>query len=282
MRRFLLILGLSIILGSCKKETSNTLSPSEPSTQLNVPYGSDPAQKIDIYLPANRTDSTVLGVMIHGGSWSTGDKSEFDTYIPEIQSRLPKLALANVNYRLVNGTRNRFPAQEEDIQEVMRFLQAKVSEFQISNKVVLLGVSAGAQLALLQGYKHNDEVQPKAIISLFGPTDLADLYTNPVNPLTPIALIGITGFSLEQNPLVYAEASPINYVSEKSAPTLILQGAQDSLVSVNQQLRLKAKLEEKHVHAELVIYPNAGHGFYGENLTSALNEIRDFLLVYGK
>ena len=282
MRRFLLILGLSIILGSCKKETSNTLSPFEPSTQLNVPYGSDPAQNIDIYLPANRTDSTVLGVMIHGGSWSTGDKSEFDTYIPEIQSRLPKLALANVNYRLVNGTRNRFPAQEEDIQEVMRFLQSKVSEFQISNKVVLMGVSAGAQLALLQGYKHNDEVQPKAIISLFGPTDLADLYTNPVNPLTPIALIGITGFSLEQNPLVYAEASPINYVSEKSAPTLILQGAQDSLVSVNQQLRLKAKLEEKHVHAELVIYPNAGHGFYGENLTSALNEIRDFLLVYGK
>lgn len=281
MRQFLLILCVSMIMSSCRKETSVPINPAEARTELNLSYGSNPSQKVDIFLPANRNDSTVLAVMIHGGSWASGDKTEFNTYIPQLQQRLPAMAFANVNYRLVNGTNNRFPAQEEDIQAVINYLQSQKTEFGISGNMVLMGVSAGGQLALLQGYKHNQQVQPKAIISLFGPTDLADLYTNPVNPLTPIGLIGITGFTLEQNPEVYADASPINFVTERSAPTLILQGAQDSLVSVNQQLMLKAKLQEKNVPVELVIYPNAGHGFYGTNLTNALDRIRDFLLVYG-
>jgi acetyl esterase/lipase len=282
MHQFLLIFTVSMIMSSCGKETINPVNPSEPTTQLNVAYGPDPSQRMDIYLPANRNDSTVLAVLIHGGSWANGDKSEFTSFIPELQKRLPDMAFANVNYRLVIGTRNRFPAQEADIQNAIGFLQSNVEELRISTKIVLLGVSAGGHLALLQGYKHNSQVQPKAIISLFGPTDLADLYTNPVNPVTPLGLIGITGYSLEQNPAVYAESSPITYVTENSSPTLILQGAQDSLVPVNQQLRLKAKLEEKHVHVELVIYPNAGHGFYGTNLTKAFDQIGDFLGVYGQ
>jgi len=281
MRQFLLILGVSMIMSSCRKETSLPTNPSIAKTELNQSYGSNPLQKVDIYLPANRGDSTLLAIMIHGGSWASGDKTEFNTYIPELQKRLPGVAFANVNYRLVNGNSNRFPAQEEDIQWVVEYLQSRAEEFQISDDIVLIGVSAGGHLALLQGYKHNSQVQPKAIISLFGPTDLADLYTNPVNPLTPIGLIAITGYSLEQNPEVYSNASPINFVDEHSAPTLILQGAQDSLVSVNQQLMLKVKLEEKNVPVQLVIYPNAGHGFYGTNLTDALDQIRDFLFIYG-
>ena len=37
---------------------------------------------------------------------------------------------------------------------------------------ILLGISAGAHLALLQGYKHTDVVKPKGIVSFFGPADL--------------------------------------------------------------------------------------------------------------
>ncbi|HSB93628.1 MAG TPA: alpha/beta hydrolase [Flavitalea sp.] len=282
MRQLLLILCVSMIISACEKEGSNPISSSEASEQLNVAYGSDPAQKVDIYLPANRNDSTVIALMLHGGSWANGDKTELDSLIPELQRRLPHFAFANANYRLVNGTRNRFPAQENDVNDLVTFLQKKANVYGISGKIVLLGVSAGGHLALLQGYKHNSNVQPKAIVSLFGPTDLADLYTNPVNPITPVGLIGITGYSLEQNPTIYAESSPINYVAESSAPTLILQGAQDSLVPVTQQLRLKAKLEESHIPVELVIYQNAGHGFYGTNLSNALDRISDFLLKYGK
>ena len=282
MRQFVLILCVSMIVSSCKKEASSPVRPSEATKQLNVSYGSDPAKKVDIYLPGDRNDSTVLAVMIHGGSWANGDKTELNSYIPALQQRLPHFAFANVNYRLLKGTSNRFPAQENDIREVVSFLQSKALEFGISKEIVLLGISAGGHLALLQGYKHTGDRHPKAIVSLFGPTDIADLYTNPINPVTPLGLIGITGYSLEQNPTVYTESSPINYVTGTSAPTLILQGAQDSIVPVSQQVRLKAKLDENNVPVELVIYPNAGHGFYGTNLSNALDQIRDFLLVHGQ
>ena len=135
--------------------------------------------------------------MLHGGSWANGDKADLNGFIPELQRRLPHFAFANANYRLVNGTSNRFPTQENDIRAVVNFLQSKASELGISKKIVLLGVSAGGHLALLQGYKHTGDVQPKAIVSLFGTTDLAELYTNPINSITPVGLIGITGYSLE-------------------------------------------------------------------------------------
>lgn len=278
MRQVLMIVGVCMVLSACKKDPVS-LSFDKP-VQLNVAYGPESLQKMDLYFPPVRNDSTVMAVMIHGGSWTSGDKSELDTYIPELQKRLPNMAFANINYRLVNGTANRFPTQEEDVQSAIGFLKDHSADFRISGDFVLLGVSAGGHLAMLQGYKHTDQVQPKAIVSLFGPTDLADLYTHPVNPLTPIALIGITGFSLEENPGVYAASSPIEFVHAGSAPTLLLQGAQDSLVSVNQQVMLRDKLEASQVPVTLIVYPNAGHGFYGSNLTDALNQIRDFLKQY--
>lgn len=38
----------------------------------NVSYGPDPEQKMDVYLPANRTSGTKVFVLVHGGGWSGG------------------------------------------------------------------------------------------------------------------------------------------------------------------------------------------------------------------
>ncbi len=151
----------------------------------NVSYGADIKHRMDVYLPADRhPDSTKLIVLIHGGGWNGGDKSEFDRYINELQKRLPDYAFANVNYRLFNFNTgsNRFPAQENDIKAAMDFLKTKSSEYKISDQIVLLGASAGAHLALLQGYKNSDPEKVKAIVSFFGPSDLTELYNHPGNP----------------------------------------------------------------------------------------------------
>ena len=63
----------------------------------NVAYGTDPRQKMDVYLPADRNrDSTRLIVVIHGGGWNNGDKSQLTQYITELQKRLPGYAFANI------------------------------------------------------------------------------------------------------------------------------------------------------------------------------------------
>ncbi|HEX2629151.1 MAG TPA: alpha/beta hydrolase, partial [Chitinophagaceae bacterium] len=201
------LLLLCLIVSACQKNTGddNPTDPGAEKTMKNVAYGSDPLQKMDIYLPGGRTAaSTKVIVMIHGGAWATGDKADFDEYVDSLKKRLPGYAIFNINYRLSSGVSNTFPAQENDVKAAVDFIYGKRSEYFISDKFVLLGASAGGHLALLQGYKYSSPVKPKAIIDFFGPTDMTDLYNNPASPMIPqSAVASIVGATPATNPTLY-------------------------------------------------------------------------------
>jgi acetyl esterase/lipase len=247
-------------------------------TLLNVSYGTDTLQRMDVYLPANRSaDSTRVLVLIHGGGWAGGDKSEFAPVIPVLQKKLPHYAIVNLNYRLANQMTNHFPTQEQDIQAALQALVSKASEYGTSTDVVLLGASAGAHLALLQAYKHTTPVVPKAVISFFGPTDLAAIYNGQNNAYYKMGMELLVGGTPAAQPDVYKQASPITFAGKQNVPTLLLHGSGDRLVPVVQSKSLKEKLEKAGVPVELVIYPTEGHGWQGANLTDSYNRIAQFL-----
>jgi len=243
----------------------------------DVSYGKDTAQMMDIYLPAHRSiQSTKSIVLIHGGGWNSGSKKDFVAYIDSFKSRMPDYAIFNINYRLVNGS-NLFPTQEYDVKTAIDFIVTNSPEYHVNkNKLVLLGVSAGGHLALLQGYKYNN---PKvaAIIDFFGPTDLVTMFQKPWNPYVPFVLQMITGTTPRQNSALYKQSSPINYINPQSAPTLILHGGSDKIVNVSQSKTLKDKLDKAGVRNELIIYPGKSHGWYGETLSNSFDRIAAFL-----
>lgn len=255
---------------------SSTLFP--PSIYLNVAYGSDPKQVMDIYLPSDRTiQSTKILFMIHGGSWSGGDKNGFRGYIDSLKKHLPDYAYVNVNYRLASSSQNKFPAQENDIKLALSFVLDKTAEYRVSRDVILLGASAGAHLALLQAYKYADPVKVKAVISFFGPSDFNYMYNNPVFPQVPQLLELLLGGSPKDNEVIYHDSSPINYVTSQSCPTLLFQGGKDPLVNPKQSELLKARLQKEGVMNELVVYPDEGHGWRGSNLSDSFDKIAAFL-----
>lgn len=262
---------------SCKKDDAKI--PDFNSRLLkDLSYGNDPLQKMDIHFPEKRSrDSTVLAVLIHGGSWTNGDKADLDPYLELLKTRLPGYAMANINYRLANSETTRFPTQENDVHAAIDFLLSKTSEFGISDKLVIIGVSAGGHLGLLEAYKNRKDEPAEAVVSFFGPTDLTDMYNNPVHPGTPVLLTILTGFTPQSNPDAYRNSSPVNFVSPVSPPTLLLQGGKDSLVAMSQQTSLQEILETNNVPVELVVYPDAGHGFYGTNLPDAMDKLKAFL-----
>ncbi|MER3499410.1 MAG: hypothetical protein C4308_12650 [Chitinophagaceae bacterium] len=180
---------------------------------------------MDVYLPANRSiTATKVIVLIHGGGWNGGSKAEFDPYIYSLKKRVPDYAIFNINYRLVNSG-NLFPTQEYDVKSAIDFISKKASQYGINkDKIVLLGFSSGAHLALLQGYKYNNP-KIKAVIDFFGPTDMVDMYNNPMNPLVSIALQTIVGGTSTSNSAMYTQSSPINYVTGRAPPFIILHGA---------------------------------------------------------
>jgi acetyl esterase/lipase len=278
---YCLVFGLTVILSSCKKEDVSSVDRPKidslpAAAYLDVSYGNSTQQKMDVYLPAYRNERTRLVIIIHGGGWSSGDKKDFNNFITEFQKRLPGYALANLNYRLVTADGNYFPTQENDINTAIEFLKSKTGDYDISQNFVYVGISAGAHLALLQGYKHNDVLQPKGIVSFFGPVDLERLYTNSDQSI-PEQLKYIMNATLDVNPNIFFESSPINFVTSKSAPTLMLHGDKDELVPVEQAYMLQHKLEENGVFNKLIVYPGQGHGWTGKDLEDSFLQVEAFI-----
>lgn len=273
-----LLITMSVLVG-CQGSRSATPALSNMSSYSlhDISYGKDTAQRMDVYLPAGRNMSTTkVLVLIHGGGWNGGSKSDFASYIEAFRKRIPDYAIFNINYRLVNE-KQLFPAQENDVKAALDFVASKAMEYGINrNKVVLLGASAGAHLALLQAYKY-PQPQVKAVIDFFGPTDLVSMYNKPWHPLVPIALQMITGAKLSENPKIYEQSSPTHFVSAQSPPTLILHGGKDNIVAPWQSKELKNALDSAGVANELIIYPNEHHGWYGTTLSKSFNEIKTFL-----
>jgi acetyl esterase/lipase len=271
----------SVFFLSCKKDTSsgNTAPPPvAEKTELNVAYGTDVAQKMDIYLPAGRsTATTKVIILIHGGGWTQGDKADFTTYVDTLKKRIPGYAIFNINYRLATGSGNFFPTQENDVKAAIEFIYGKRNEYLISDKFVLLGASAGGHLSLLHAYKYNTPVKIKAVVDFFGPTDLVDMYNNPPNPLIPILLLQVTGGIPSTVPIMYQQSGPINYVTAQSPPTIILHGGVDVVVSYTQSVLLKNKLQSFGVVNQYVFYPTENHGWTGANLTDSFDKITAFL-----
>lgn len=282
MKQVFSFLFVSLFFVACQKETDKVAEQPLPEQSINnVSYGNDAAQRMDVFLPGGRTrTATKAIVVIHGGGWISGDKADMNPYLPTIKQQLSDYAIFNLNYRL--GTlpaTNPFPTQENDVKAAMAFILSKAEEYKFNTeKIILLGASAGGHLALLQGYKQASP-KAKAIVSLFGPTDMAalhDFYT--ANSLEQTAIRLLMGGTPAANAPLYQSSSPINFVTTQSAPTLLLHGTADPIVPIAQSTALKTKLEATGVEVKMITYPNAGHGDWDDaTFAKAFTEIVNFI-----
>ncbi|MFT3825073.1 MAG: alpha/beta hydrolase [Chitinophagaceae bacterium] len=280
-KMYLFYLFFVTILVACQKDVKDESTVAATSFK-NLSYGTDAQQKMDLYLPAGRdTFATPLLIMIHGGAWVEGDKADFNDFVSVLQQRFPRYAIANINYRLFTGGQNKFPTQENDIRTAVQWLLGKSLEYKYSHKIILLGASAGAHLALLQGYKYDTIGKPLAVISFFGPTDMTALYNAAANPYVPVLLTQIMSGTPTQNPSLYQQSSPVRYVKAGLAPTLLLQGGVDDIVPPAQATLLNNALQAAGITHQLVLYPSEGHGWTGANLDDSINKVTVFLQQYG-
>jgi acetyl esterase/lipase len=272
---------LLCFVASCKKDGSppETLDASKQQTVKNVMYGTDTAEKMDVYLPAGRsTSSTKIFVILHGGSWSEGDKADFNDVVDTLQILLPGYAIFNMNYRLAVNGKNVFPAALNDVGLALQYISNNAAKYAVdTQKLVLGGASAGAHLAMLQAYSTTN-ANLKAVVDLFGPADLTWLYNNhPFPQFARPILENFLGVTLAQNAALYAQASPINFVSASSAPTIIFHGNLDDVVPIEESEQLQAKLNSFNVPNSLIVYNGEGHGWAGANLTDTYLKIVAFL-----
>lgn len=133
------------------------LDESSPSTvplpagarfERDLAYGTDPQQRLDVYIPAQAKAAPII-FMVHGGAWMIGDKGASAFVSNKVAHWLPKgYILVSSNYRL--SKRPNPLDQADDIARALAFVQAKAPSWGGDPaRVLLLGHSAGAHLVSL-------------------------------------------------------------------------------------------------------------------------------------
>jgi len=284
---YILILFL-IFLSSCVKEPVVPNNNNEPinltdTTLLNVTYGSHERQVYDIYLPKNRTSTTPIILMIHGGAWKAGKKEDFNYYLNLLKKRWDDIAIVNMNYRLASNTNNIHHNEIiQDISSVVNHLNSNRTDYQISNNIGVVGASAGGQLAMIYAYKYNNNI--KCVGNIFGPSVISDWnWYNSTN----IWLGGKTGDVLSEyvgqswDTIAYKAVSPFWNVSKNTQPTILFHGSLDPIVPVYQSRWMHGKLNDLEVVNEYHEYL-AFHSFDDTQSSDVLNKIVIFFKVHLK
>ncbi|WP_299684464.1 alpha/beta hydrolase [uncultured Dokdonia sp.] len=266
----LIAIGFSITLASCSSSddeiiTDDTTAIEQPAleavTMTNVSYGDDPQQVYDLYLPEGRTATTTKVILlVHGGGWTSGDKSDMAASVAFVQAFHPDHAIINMNYVLANvsGT-PAFPNQYLDIQTVINQITTQSETLQILPEFGMIGASAGAHLAMMYDYVYDTNDQVKFVINIVGPSDFTDpFYAN--DPNFNIALAFFVDESQFPEGTDYAVAnSPALQVTASSSPTLLFYGDQDPLVPLSNGMQLDSNLNTANVPHLFTVY-QGGHG----------------------
>ncbi|RJQ74688.1 alpha/beta hydrolase [Pseudonocardiaceae bacterium YIM PH 21723] len=243
-----------------------------PTTHTFATVG-DRALKLKLWQPATAKPAPLV-IYVHGGAWAIGSYQGYPLPMPwgTVDSVAGELtakgyAVASLDYRLSGEAQ--WPAQIFDVKSGVRYLRANAATLNIDpDRFAAWGDSAGGHLAAMLGTTADrPELEGdvgvtgvssavQAVADWFGPTDIAAMADNggvweglmhgtAISPETK--LLGCVPQKCRDKA---DQASPISYVTAKSAPFLIQHGRFDHLVPFNQAELLDAKLRAAGVPVE--------------------------------
>lgn len=211
-----------------------------------------------------------LIVYLQGSAWRPQPISHAFGKMFHMASRGYVTAL--VEYRSTDVAR--FPAPIEDTKTAIRYLRANAATYHIDpERVAVWGDSSGGYTALMTGFtpgrfsdgsyaEQSDEVD--AIVDFYGITDIAHLgYLNDsIDHDAPTASESLfIGGPKSKRRAKADAASPLYNIPEGDvAPTLIVHGDADRMVSVTQSMALYAKMRELHKPVQFYKVIGADHG----------------------
>ena len=237
--------------------------------QRNVAYCNTTSnfQKLDVYTPKHDDVARPVVVYIHGGGWSTGDKS--NPFVVDYGAEIVKsdLAFISINYRL--APRSVYPAQNQDVNCALTYIKLHAQQLHIdASRVALIGDSAGGQLAAMAALTSPDKALVHAVVEFYGPSDIWGQITR--TPQADQWAINYVGSAT--NEALAREASPL-YAQLGGAPAfLLLHGVNDKTVHYDESVKFAEKLRAAHVDVTLVPVQRADHYFSNASIPS-INQI---------
>src|SRR4051812_26948687 len=187
-------------------------------------------------------------------------------------------------FAVVHGSQPRFiiPEIEADIHRAVRFIRYNAKTWNINpNRLGITGGSAGGHLSLTMGTqgrpgdpKAKDAIDREtsavqAVACFFPPTDYLNwgkegedgVGYGPTEKYAPA--FGARASTASGRQELGKEISPINYVSSKMAPTLVIHGSADKQVPLYQAQIFEKRCKDLNAPFKLIVREGKDHGWLG-------------------
>ena len=239
-----------------------------------IPYGSSPEQVGDLWLPDAPDGPRPVAALWHGGG-----------YVPEVDRTIMEglardlcrrgWAAWNLEYRRV-GSGGGWPQTFADAADGLDRLAQLRDEGEPLDleRVVTIGFSAGAPLALWAAARGNAAVRAIGAVNQAGLSDLE--YVARHGDLESSGLVKALLGDPDENSEPYALASPVRRLPF-GIPQLHVHGDADEQIPVALTERFVEKARAAGDDAELVIVPGAGHFAHNDPESAAWAAVVDWL-----
>ncbi|RVQ68805.1 alpha/beta hydrolase [Croceicoccus ponticola] len=222
----------------------------------------------DVFLPAAAQANGQALVLIHGGAWRSGNKSNFYAMAALLARR--GYAVVLPEFRL--SPEARYPAGLVDINDAISWVRSNATDFRIDpDRIAIGGESSGGQMASLIAYTGGTTLftadgtaapRVNALIDIDGVLD----FTSPLGVRfenaageSSVAALWLGG-SLETAPDRWKEASAASHVGAGSPPTLIISGEADRFTAGRETVM--AALARNDIAARHVHFAGMPHTFW--------------------
>ena len=240
----------------------------------NVVYASDGNRTLhlDLFVPLTRSRAGYPGViLIHGGGWRSGYRQMEWPMAQRLAAN--GYVTATVEYRL--SMEALYPVGIHDLKAAIRWMRAHASKYNIdSRKIAVYGCSAGGELAAflgatgdVEGFEGllgdlNQSSSVQAVVDIDGVLDFTDPAESAKDtvPQKPSAGKSWFGASFKENPALWREASPINYVDKNTPPILFVNSSLPRYHAGRDEAI--EKMKKLNIYSEVHTIPDTPHPFW--------------------
>lgn len=235
------------------------LLPRRLTWRLPIPYGDDPRQRVQLFLPSSRGFPVV--VCVYGSFWHSRGAAAWRPVGAMLRSH--GFGAAVIGHRL--WPPDRWPAQLEDVAAALAWTRAHIAEFGgDASRIALLGHSSGGQLALLtaldRGILGSHGLAPdavRAVVALGAPTDLVPRADG--SGFGNVLLDGRGAEVFGRDLAVMHAASPDAHVAAGLPPIQLVVGDRDLPMLADDMERFRASCEAAGNQVGIVRAPGRDH-----------------------
>ena len=220
--------------------------PPAPAADVRLAYGPEPKQFGDLRLPA-RERLAPLAVVVHGGAWRALYNLIHTSHLCVALAEAG-IATWNVEYRSLGDPGGAWPGAGDDVAAGVAFVKELARRYPVDpHRIVLVGHSAGGQLALLAA-----KTARLPVVAISAVSDLRES-AQRIGPAGPVAQF--LGGMPNEVPDNYDAASPREHLP-LGVRQILIHGTADEDVPYAQSAAFAEAAGEE---AELITLPGAGH-----------------------